>query len=52
MYLGVVSLRYTHPEMPRPFRTLWSPLVPMLRALFCLYLMLSLPVVTWLRFGI
>ncbi len=50
--LGVVSLRYTHPELHRPFRTPWSPVIPLLGAGFCLYLMLSLPLVTWLRFGL
>ncbi len=49
--LGVLALRYTHPDLPRPFRTPWSPLVPLLGAASCLYLMLSLPLVTWLRFG-
>lgn len=50
--LGVVSLRYSHPDLHRPFRTPWSPVVPLLGALACLYLMLNLPLVTWLRFGI
>jgi APA family basic amino acid/polyamine antiporter len=49
--LGVISLRYTHPDLPRPFRTPWSPLVPLLGAGACLYLMMSLPPVTWVRFG-
>ena len=48
----MVSLRYTHPDLPRPFRTPWSPVVPLLGALSCLYLMLNLPLITWLRFGI
>jgi amino acid transporter len=50
--LGVVSLRYSHPGLPRPFRTPWSPLVPLLGAGACLYLMLSLPPLTWIRFGV
>ncbi len=48
--VGVVMLRYTHPDLPRPFRTPWSPLVPLLGAACCLYLMLSLPLATWVRF--
>jgi APA family basic amino acid/polyamine antiporter len=48
--IGVVSLRYTHPDLPRPFRTPFSPIFPALGGLFCLYLMLSLPQITWLRF--
>jgi basic amino acid/polyamine antiporter, APA family len=47
---GVVVLRYREPEMHRPFRTPASPLIPVLGVLSCLYLMLNLPLVTWLRF--
>jgi len=50
--LGVVFLRYTHPDLPRPFRTPFSPLIPLLGAACCLYLAAQLPVVTWLRFGV
>ncbi|MBK1717090.1 APC family permease [Thiocystis violacea] len=50
--LGVISLRASHPDLPRPFKTPWSPLVPLLGAISCLYLMLNLPLVTWLRFGL
>ena len=50
--LGVIGLRYTHPDLPRPFRTPWSPLVPLLGAASCLYLAAQLPLVTWLRFGL
>lgn len=48
--IGVVVLRNTRPELPRPFRVPASPLVPILAVLACLYLMLNLPVETWLRF--
>ena len=48
--VGVVSLRYTHPDLPRPFKTPFSPLVPLLGAASCLFLMLNLPWITWLRF--
>ena len=47
--LGVLVLRYRHPELERPFRTPGMPFVPILGALSCLYLMYSLPGVTWLR---
>ena len=50
--LGVVFLRHTHPDLPRPFRTPFSPLIPLLGAACCLYLALQLPPVTWLRFGL
>ena len=49
---GVIVLRVTQPDLPRPFRTPWSPLVPLLGAASCLYLALSLPWLTWLRFGL
>ncbi len=47
---GVIMLRHTHPDLPRPFRTPFSPLVPILGILFCGYLMASLPVTTWMAF--
>ncbi|WP_329083958.1 MULTISPECIES: amino acid permease [unclassified Streptosporangium] len=48
--IAVVILRRTRPELPRSFRTPLVPLVPILSVLACLYLMLNLPVETWLRF--
>jgi basic amino acid/polyamine antiporter, APA family len=48
--LGVVLLRYTHPDLPRPFRTPFTPLIPLLGAACCLYLAAQLPWVTWMRF--
>src|SRR5579875_392221 len=50
--LGVWILRYAEPGLVRPFRTPLVPLVPILGALFCGYLMSSLPTVTWIRFFI
>lgn len=49
---GVLLLRYTKPDMPRPFRTPFSPVIPLLGIAFCVYLMLSLPAITWWRFAI
>jgi len=46
---GVLILRYTHPEIPRPFRTPGVPLIPILGILSCLYLMAGLPRDTWIR---
>jgi APA family basic amino acid/polyamine antiporter len=46
---GVLVLRYTDPDRPRPFRTPLVPLVPVLGILACVYLMLGLPVDTWAR---
>jgi APA family basic amino acid/polyamine antiporter len=47
---GVIVLRRTQPERPRGFRVPGAPWVPGLSILFCLILMLSLPLQTWLRF--
>jgi len=46
---GVLVLRYTDPDIPRPFRTPFVPLVPLLGAGFCIYLMTALPIDTWAR---
>ncbi|MDP2903316.1 MAG: amino acid permease [Methylovulum sp.] len=48
--LGVIVLRITKPDMPRPFRTPFSPLFPVLGVLSCGALMAFLPSITWLRF--
>jgi APA family basic amino acid/polyamine antiporter len=48
--LGLWILRRVQPDLKRPFRTPLVPLVPILGVIFCLYLMASLPGVTWLRF--
>ncbi len=48
--LGVCTLRKTAPERPRPFRVPLVPLVPLIGVLMCGVLMLSLPVLTWVRF--
>jgi APA family basic amino acid/polyamine antiporter len=47
--IGVIVLRRTHPDLPRGFRTPWSPVVPALSAIVSLLLMLSLPAATWER---
>jgi len=50
--LGVMILRYTKPDQPRPFRLPFMPLVPILGMLACLGLMAFLPGLTWIRFGV
>ncbi|HLU96109.1 MAG TPA: amino acid permease [Thermobifida alba] len=50
--VGVVVLRRTRPDLPRAFRVPWSPVLPLLAALACLWLMLNLTVLTWLRFAV
>jgi len=47
--IGIIVLRRTRPDLPRPFRTPWVPLVPILGVITCLAQMLSLPGNTWLR---
>jgi APA family basic amino acid/polyamine antiporter len=46
---GVLILRYRAPELPRPFRTPGMPWVPILGMLICFYLMVGLPIATWIR---
>src|SRR5690606_33374094 len=48
--LGVLVLRWRRPDLHRPFRVPFGPTLPVLGALSCLYLMLNLPAVTWIRF--
>lgn len=50
--IGVIVLRTTQPNLPRPFRTPWHPLIPVLGALSCGALMGFLPMITWWRFTI
>ncbi len=47
---AVLRLRITRPDAARPFKVPFGPLFPVLGIISCLYLMLSLPVLTWLRF--
>lgn len=47
---GVIILRRTRPDLRRAFRTPLVPVLPILSVLACLYLMLNLPIETWLRF--
>lgn len=46
---GVLVLRRTQPDLPRPFRTPLVPVVPILGILVCGYLMYGLPSDTWWR---
>jgi basic amino acid/polyamine antiporter, APA family len=49
--IGVVLLRRADPERPRPFRTPWVPVVPILAVGLSIWLMLTLDWKTWARFG-
>lgn len=48
--IGVIILRKTHPELHRPFKLPWNPILPLLGAIFCFYLMINLSAITWVRF--
>lgn len=50
--VGVIVLRRTDPDRPRPFRVPWVPFTPMISVVACFYLMYKLPGITWIRFGI
>jgi APA family basic amino acid/polyamine antiporter len=47
---GVIILRRTDPDRPRPFKTPLVPWVPLAAILCCGYLMVQLPAKTWIRF--
>jgi APA family basic amino acid/polyamine antiporter len=47
--VSILVLRKTKPDIERPFRTPWVPVIPLLGALVCLVQMFSLPLDTWLR---
>jgi len=47
--IGVLVLRYRHPEIPRVFRTPWVPFVPIAGALVTMLQMVFLPLDTWIR---
>jgi len=49
---GVIFLRRTEPDRPRPFRVPGVPFTPIISILACFYLMYQLPAITWIRFGI
>lgn len=47
--IGVWVMRKKMPEMPRAFRTPMVPLVPILGVVTCLFMMVFLPMDTWIR---
>src|SRR5713226_8728230 len=46
---GVWILRRKRPDLPRPFKTPWVPVTPILGILASFWMMRSLPMDTWLR---
>ncbi len=47
--ISIIVLRRSKPDIERPFKTPWVPLVPILGAGICFIQMASLPLDTWLR---
>lgn len=50
--LSVLVLRVTKPNMPRPFKTPFNPYFPLAGIGLCFYLMSTLPIITWMGFGL
>jgi APA family basic amino acid/polyamine antiporter len=46
---GVWIMRRRRPNLQRPFRTPWVPIVPLLGIIVSFYMMASLPLDTWIR---
>jgi APA family basic amino acid/polyamine antiporter len=49
---GVIILRRTRPDLPRGFRAPWVPVLPIASVCACLWLMINLTGLTWIRFGV
>jgi len=47
--IGVIVMRRTQPDAPRVFKTPLVPLVPILGVATCLFMMVFLPLDTWIR---
>ncbi|MGW0928047.1 amino acid permease [Streptomyces sp. NPDC002644] len=49
--IAVIALRRREPDLARPFRVPFGPVLPVLGVLFCLYLMFETGWGTWVRFA-
>ena len=50
--IGIIVLRRTNPDTPRPFRAPLVPLIPILGIVVCVAMMASLPIESWERLAI
>lgn len=50
--IGIIVLRKTNPDIPRPFKTPLVPLIPILGIIVCVLMMASLPLESWERLAI
>lgn len=50
--ISVVIFRKTHSNLKRGFKVPWVPVLPIVSAICCLFLMFNLSKVTWMYFGI
>ncbi len=48
---GIPLLRRSRPDLKRGFRVPWSPALPIISGVACLWLMTNLTTLTWLRFA-
>jgi APA family basic amino acid/polyamine antiporter len=48
--LGIIVLRRKRPDLKPAFRVPFGPVIPIVSALLCTYLMLNLAVETWIYF--
>lgn len=49
---GVIVLRRTRPDLERGFRAPWVPALPIASICACVWLMVNLTALTWVRFGV
>jgi APA family basic amino acid/polyamine antiporter len=49
---GIWVLRHRNPDLPRPFRTPWVPVTPILGMVISFTMMLFLAKLTWIRLGV
>ena len=47
---GVIVLRRKRPDLKRGFTVPWMPVIPILAIVSCVWLMLNLSALTWIRF--